>query len=134
MIHKKKEWFYFSIVFRMAKFKKNTALPGFFTNLKAFKVNLDSHSFISWSWSIRWRRWACSIYDRRISPRSGSRVTRIDHSVPVSNSRITDCSSACFGGKIRGFDDFSGPFRDISATNHRIHKGEETIGSRKNDA
>ena len=43
----KKEWFYISIVFRMAKFKKNTALPGFFTNLKAFKVNLDSHSFIS---------------------------------------------------------------------------------------
>ena len=43
----KKEWFYISIVFRMAKFKKNTALPGFFTNLKAFRMNLDSHSFIS---------------------------------------------------------------------------------------
>ena len=108
-------------------------MPGFFTNLKAFKVNLNSHSFICWSWSVWWRRWACSIYNRRISARSGSRVTGINHSVPVPNSWVTDCGSAWFGGKIRGFYDSSGPLWDISTTNHRIHEGKKTIGSTKNN-
>ena len=117
----------------MAKFKKNTAMPGFLTNLKVFKVNLNSDSFISWSWSVWWRRWACPIYNGGISARSGTSISGFDHSVPVPNSWITDCCSACFGGKIGCFDDFSGPFRDISTTNHRIHEGKETIGSTKNN-
>ena len=70
-------------------------------------------------------------YNGNISARSGSSVSGIDHSVPIPNSRITDCGSAWFGGEIRCFDDFSGPFRDISTTNHRIHEGKESIGSRR---
>ena len=95
------------------------------------ELGSNSYCFICWSWSIRWRRWAGSIYDGGISARSGTSITGFDYSVP--NSWITDCGSACFGGKVGCFDDFSGPFWDISTTHHRIHEGKETIGSRKND-